>query len=250
MATLILFARYAAAQPEEKEGLQQGGLAQEVTINITNNINSYFTDVRVKIDDSDNWIELGLIYAGSNVYKVFGVLSDKPGILQARESTGQWVTTVMNKLKPDQIVLEIDNDIHGSNGMAAGRSRDAPAVVSSRVSGDANRTDSLTPIDKRYNYGWFAECKGGGLAFYILSCEIGSTPSMTFTGEGAGFGVVVSQGVWSSDVPRNELVGTAGTFRLEALGYTSIVFPRSHFQGGGAAQGIAGGNGRVGGVRP
>lgn len=249
MAALILLARYAAAQPEVKGFLQEGCLAQEVTINITNNINSYFTDVRVKTDDSDNWTELGLIYAGSNVYKVFGELNDKPGILQARQSTGQWVTTVMNKLSPDQIVLEIGNDIH-DDGMAAQRSGDAPAVVSSRVSGEANRTDFLTPIDKRYDYGWFAECKGGGLAFYILSCEIGSTPSMTFTGEGAGFGVVVSQGVWSSDVPRNELVGTAGTFRLEALGYTSIVFPHSHFQGGGAAQGIAGGNGRIGGVRP
>lgn len=227
-----------------------------MSISIKNNLDFEFHEARINIDSSDTWLDIGKIKEGNNIFHFKNELASEKNIIQLKYPNGQWATGIVNRLTPGAIHFEINKEIE--TGLITEWDKNSipgtmPAKISYSIQDNTVRQEMLYPIDRKYKYGWYTECHGGGLGVNFISCEIDATPAaLGFNGVGGGLiPVIESHGVWSSDLSRNELWGQAGKWKAFGLLYFELTMDwHSKFKGGGAVAGFVNGDGKINGRPP
>lgn len=226
----------------------------EIKISIENNMGIDLINARFNLNNTESWSDIGIISKGINSYIIQDRLSDSPSILQAMEPNGQWISAIVKKRNPSTINIIISSDSKDEILKAwdlEAKKGSIPAKISS-ILDKKTEVDIFFPREKKYTNEWASTCVGGAVAVGVMSCEIASTPSMTFTGWGGGIGLFTAiYGGWASDLSRNELVGRSDTWRIKAFGYVVLTMGKhSTFKGGGLGAGFTGGDGHLGGSPP
>ncbi|MEO9385709.1 hypothetical protein [Chromobacterium phragmitis] len=235
-------------------GFSAASYAQHVKINISNQ--STHADVytaKIRLATGNDWILLGTVYPGNNVFEVNQNVDDGMGSLWLEKSKEEkWVTHFEKGRQLGNISLEVKKD----NMSDQSPSTDG-AVGSVNYTIDFDRvgvrkaaSSKLYKLSPDANNSWFTNCNFVSWETENqLVCAISSSPSIAFRSTqifGGGWPIVgASIGNFSSSYSPQEIKGKGSRFSLlAALFYMKIGFGSlGEFNGGGFGAGAMEGAG-------
>jgi hypothetical protein len=221
-----------------------------IIININNNQDYDLTSARLKLDATNEWINLPDIHSGNNTITVnVDNLNNVPGLIQVVTKDADVLNASFTKTKDDQIInLEIDSDSNKTFDNNVQNINTHSLLLSETNSNNTKSIGStkFSPISAQLkNNSWSAACSGGvNVGVASVTCEIFSDPRIAFIGEGyGGTGGSVFGGSFGATKNPRELVSNSrgGWSLVAALFYSHIEAPDGWFNGGGI--GIGGGGG-------